>query len=89
METTGYASRQDSEALRLLNKFFIKKEGYYWFIENKKNKWLCGDGSWTNDPHKCLKFDLEHHASTYCSNNCPYPERLEYKFTEHEFVSTK
>jgi hypothetical protein len=87
METLEFFAKDDNESLRHLEIYFMSKENFYWFIENKDtNLWWCEGGVWTNDPHKCMKWDTQHKALTYCAYNCPFPERVDFLITEHEFV---
>ena len=80
MEPNPYFSNSNWRSKEYINRIFTPVKDIYYFLENDKNQWLCEDGTFTGDPSKCLKFELEPHAIMYSVN---YKDLA---VTEHEFV---
>lgn len=86
MEINNYANHDMYLNNDYMNDIFLPRDGFKWFIEhNETHLWLCEEGSWTNDPHKCLHYDTEPKA---CVASFKYSTEMQKYFiiTEHEFV---
>ena len=83
--TLGFMAKTDLHSITMMEDFFLKEDGYTYFIENKlTQEWLKKDGTWTNNPHACLHFKTYPKAFNYGMEN----KVVRFIVTEHEYVKT-